>query len=373
MLTAVLGCSAEPATNVPPAQPLGGVAEEFPEPFTGPIRMLELRDGRVLLMDTRESRLLRLSFADGSADTITRNGEGPLEYSRSLFRLALAPGDSVWGYDLRRRRILVFDPDGNPARSFSTMVGTGRAAEMGAPWMIAVDSAGGWHGYGRRVTEEPPFLLPDFVVVRVDTRTGARDTVTQLDSPRSGRTPLGQSIVGDFEPRDAWTAFSDGRVLVVRGAEYLVELHHRDGGVDTVGRVPYRPVPLTLADAERQRDSSAKLLGALVATAMANIPQLENRPLPPTHVLPDPLPLHWPLLEEPEIPVDRRDRAWVRVRTAPFDTGSTRYDLLDRDGRFVTAVAVPARELVVGFGRGVVYTARRDADELLWLRRYPAP
>jgi hypothetical protein len=179
--------------------------------------------------------------------------------------------------------------------------------------------------------------------------------------------------VGDFEPRDGWAAFSDGRVLVVRGAEYLVELHHRDGGVDTVGRVPYRPVPLTQADAERQRDSSARQLGALVATAMANMPQLQNRPLPPTHVLPDPLPVHWPVLAEPEIPVDRRDRAWVRVRTAAFDTGSTRYDLIDRDGRFVTAVEVPAGELVVGFGRDAVYTARRDEEDLQWLRRYPLP
>lgn len=373
MLTAVLGCSAERASTVIAARPLSGAATEFPEPFTGPIRMVELRDGRVLLMDTRESRLLRLSFADGSADTVTRSGDGPLEYSRSLFRLAVAPGDSVWGYDLRRRRILVFDPDGSPVRSFSTMVAEGRAAEMGAPWMVAVDGADHWLGYGWRFTEEPPFILPNLVVARVDARTGVRDTVTHLASPRSGRTPLGQSIVGDFDPRDAWAAFSDGRVLVVRGAEYLVERHERDGRVDTVGRVPYRPVPLTQADAERQRDSSARQLGALVATAMASIPQLENRPLPPTHVLPDPLPRHWPVLVEPEIPVDRRDRAWVRVRTAAFDTGSTRYDLLDREGRFVTAVVVRAGELVVGFGRDAVYTARRDADGLQWLRRYPPP
>lgn len=373
MVIAALGCTADAATTVPVARPLAAAATEFPEPFTGPIRMVELRDGRVLLMDTRESRLLRLTFADGSVDSVTRSGEGPLEYSRSLFRLALAPGDSVWGYDLRRRRILVFDPDGDPVRSFSTMVGSGRAAEMGAPWMTAVDSAGGWLGYGRRTTEEQPFLLPDLVVVRVGTGAGARDTVTYLASPRSGRTALGQHIVGDFEPRDAWAAFSDGRVLIVRGAEYLVELHHLDGGVDTVGRVPYRPVMLTQADAERQRDSSARQLGALVATTLANMPEFANRPLPPTHVLPDPLPLHWPVLTEPDIPVDRRDRAWVRVRTAAFDTGSTRYDILDRDGRLVSAVEVPARELVVGFGRDVVYTARRDADELLWLRRYPLP
>lgn len=346
---------------------------EFPEPFTGPIRMVELRGGRVLLMDTRESRLLRLDFSTGLADTVSRSGEGPLEYRGSIFRLALAPADSVWGYDLRRRRILVFDPDGKPARSFSTMATEGRAAEMGAPWMVAVDSAGRWLGYGWRFTEEPPFILPNLVVTRVDSRTNFRDTITHLASPRSGRTALGQSIVGDFDPRDAWAAFSDGRVLVVRAADYLVELHHLNGRVDTVGRVPYRPVPLTLADAERQRDSSARQLGALVATAMANIPELKDRPLPPTHVLPDPLPLHWPLLTEPEIPVDRRDRAWVRVRTAPFDTGSSRFDLLDRDGRFVHAVLAPAGERLVGFGRDHVYLARRDEDGLLWLRRYPLP
>ena len=87
-------------------------------------------------------------------------------------------------------------------------------------------------------------------------------------------------------------------------------------------------------------------------------------------------PLQWattkPPLRSSTIRVDARQRAWVAVYDA-LDSLGTRYDLLDRDAKRVASVRIPRGEQLVGFGQNVLYTARRDADELVFLRRYPLP
>lgn len=95
-----------------------------------------------------------------------------------------------------------------------------------------------------------------------------------------------------------------------------------------------------------------------------------GRPVP---ALPEPLPQHWPLLRGDEVRVDWQDRAWVRVRNAPRDTGATRYDLFDHDGRFLKAVSVAPGGLVIGFGRSAVFVAWRDEEQLSWVARHPLP
>lgn len=63
----------------------------------------------------------------------------------------------------------------------------------------------------------------------------------------------------------------------------------------------------------------------------------------------------------------------MRVRSAPLDTGASRYDLFDRDGRFLKAVAVDAGGIVIGFGRSAVFVVWPDQDELRWVKRHPLP
>jgi len=335
--------------------------------------MAELRDGRVLLMDTRERRLLRIDFASGHVDTISRQGDGPLEY-RSMFVLANAPGDSVWGFDIVRRRMLVFSPDGEPARSFDLMYGVESTERLSGAWLRTVNPDGSWLGRAQRFSSRPPRISDTLWVLRHSPTGAAQDTIASLAGVAPRRNADRSSIITDFSDVDAWAAFSDGTVLVLRGAEYRVQIHHPDGRVVDAGVVPHRRLPLSLSDAELLRDSTAKQLGALVAATLANIPELRDRPPPPTHVLPDPVPTQWPLLVDGDaIAVDRSDRAWVRVRTAAFDTGATRFDLLGRDGKFIKAVSIPSGEHLVGFGPNTVYVARRDEDELLHLKRYPLP
>lgn len=369
----LLACGGAQQPAVPGAEQLSPAIAEFPEPFTGPIRMVELRDGRVLLMDTRERRLVRVDFTLGSLDTISRPGDGPLEY-RTMFVLAPAPQDGVWGFDLVRRRILEFGPDGVPLSSRDAGAGLDGVVRLSAPWLRTATSDGGWLGRAVRFGRGPGLIADTVWVLRVRPAQPVPDTVVSLRGRAPRRTALGSHVITAFDDVDAWAGFADGRVLVVRGDEYRVWLHHPDGRVEDAGVVPHRRVPLTRADAERVRDSVAAELGALVAATMANVPQLRDRPAPPTHVLPEPLPRVWPLLPDDDaIAIDWQQRAWLRVRTAAFDSGATRYDILDRDGRFLQAVRVPAGERVVGFGREAVYVARQDADQLLWLRKYPLP
>lgn len=372
-IAVIAACADQATVDVPAAEPIAAPIAELAEPLTGPIRMVELRDGRVLLMDTRERRLIRVDLASGAVDTISRQGDGPLEY-RSMFVLATAPGDSVWGFDIVRRRMMVFGPDGEPVRSFSTLVGDDPMQGLSGAWLRAVDSSGRWLGRAQRFSRVQPLISDTLVVLRTDPALQREDTVAILAGRSPRRNPDGSFLITDFTSTDGWAALSDGTVLVVRGSNYRIELHHPAGGVDTIGVIAHRRVVLAESDAERVRDSVAKVTGALVAAAMANIPDLKDGSRPPTHVLPQPLPTHWPLLagDEPVLS-DRQDRAWVRVRTAPFDSGATRFDLLGRDGRFVKAVEIPAGEELVGFGREAVYLARRDADGLLWLRRHPLP
>ena len=59
---------------------------------------------------------------------------------------------------------------------------------------------------------------------------------------------------------------------------------------------------------------------------------------------------------------------WIR-RTGPAGQPPT-YDVIDRAGKLVQKVVLPKGSRVVGFGNGVVYTARVDSDGLEYLQKH---
>lgn len=379
-LGAVAACSSgERVPAVPSASELGAEFDEFGEPFTGPIRLAELPDRRVLALDVRERRLVRLDFASNAQVLAARSGPGPLEY-RSGLTLVWAPGDSVWMFDIQQGRVLVFSPDGEPARSFSTIAADGDVmARLTSPWLRSVATDGSWYGRVQGMEVMPrPRVSDSIAVMRVDGASGARDTVTLIQGFRTSTEGPGETRrLNAFDPVDIWGVFPDGRVIVVQGETYAPIVIARDGSRIRAPAVPHRRVPLTRAEAEHVIDSTARITGQLVATALAQTPIGARAGLnaPPRVALPSPLPEHWPIFARgsPEILVDSRNRAWVPIRESPFDSTGVRYDLLDAAGKFLQAVRLPFEMVLVGFGRDALYVARRDADDLLWLRRYPLP
>ncbi|MBK9980488.1 MAG: hypothetical protein IPP20_21710 [Gemmatimonadetes bacterium] len=45
------------------------------------------------------------------------------------------------------------------------------------------------------------------------------------------------------------------------------------------------------------------------------------------------------------------------------------YDVFDGAGRVVERVALPPATRLIGFGKGTLYLARTDDDEVVWLQR----
>jgi hypothetical protein len=376
---AAIACR-EPSAPVPPAAPIGAVIDEHPQPFTGPIRLVELRDGRVVAYDARESRLVRVDFAAHAEEPLAGRGDGPLEY-KAGFKLVPAAGDSVWMFDLMKGRILVLAPDGAPVRSFAVTDADDSQARVNAPWLEGIAPDGGWVGRSRSYVVRSENGLPragfadSISVVRV-AAAGGHDTVANLATFRGLQASTGgtRSVIGSFDTRDGFGVFSAGRVLIVRGATYSPELHDPDGSVRSAEPVVHQRVALTDADVRMVMDSVRRMTSASMASVLAQMPGSGGAAAPSVeYVAPDPKPAFWPLLEHESIPVDRQDRAWVPVRDSSTATLGQRYDLLDRDGRFLQAVRVPLGAVLAGFGRTTLYIARRDDDDLLWLGRYPLP
>jgi hypothetical protein len=127
---------------------------------------------------------------------------------------------------------------------------------------------------------------------------------------------------------------SVARVVVLRDSSYVPELYLPDGTMRLADPIPYTPVPLTREAADRMLDSTARATGQMVARAMEGAGISAPRGLSAL-ALPNPLPSQWPLFDENAVAVDFKDRLWVRVRTAAFDTSAVRYDVINREGRFV--------------------------------------
>src|SRR5688572_14153302 len=112
LISASIADSQTPATRRP-----GAPQAEFAEPFSEIGAIRELRDGRVIAVDSRELTVKLLDFRSGTATTIGRSGDGPGEY-RWPSRLYRLPGDSTLLWDATGGRMMIIGPDGKPGAFF---------------------------------------------------------------------------------------------------------------------------------------------------------------------------------------------------------------------------------------------------------------
>lgn len=376
LLVAVLGCTESPPRDVPPAEPLGAATDSIATSFTMPRWLSESADGSLVLFDRAAEGLHRVPSGSGEAAPLSMRGRGPMEY-RMVQRILRGPGDTLFVMDLPGAKAIVLDAQARPVREQRSPVPTSMTSAFTDGWVRAISDAGDWFFSDREMRLSPSFFVDDSASVVIwRTASGRRDTLARV-----GMRPIEFSArtspprLDAFDPLDAWGVFRDGRVIVVRGRDYSIELVDPDGRVTQAGRGPTPLLSLAREDAEFTRDSlnrqRAELLRRMPMNPMSGAAGVSGGRPPPA--LPDPLPTHWPLLRGDEVHVDWQDRAWVRVRTAPRDTGPSRYDLFDRDGRFLKAVAVDAGGIVIGFGRSAVFVAWPDEDELRWVKRHPLP
>jgi hypothetical protein len=355
-----------------PAKALAAPIAEFAEPFSGPLQLLELRDGRVLVHDTKEKRLSLVDFTGAAMTDAAREGSGPTEF-RSALAILRAPGDTAWLYDIVQMRILVLTPDGKPVRTQPMMKQGDPMAMMNMAVIRELDARGRAFGEVRGMSfAEGTLKMADSVAI-VRVLDGKVDTLAKSRSHVSAPTISPQKITmraPGFPPVDAWGAFPDGRVMLIRGERYVPEIHLADGTRRTAAAVPFPRVVVTAADKAKMMADSRKAMEEAMSMGRA---MAGGQPMPEFEILE---PAEWqatkPPLKGGAIHVDPKNRAWVQVLEAGDPVGD-RYDLLDAEGRWVDAVRLPKDVALLGFGKGVVYGARKDADDLLWLQRYALP
>lgn len=347
---------------------------EIEEPWSGPLQVVELRNGNLVVHDSKEKRLVVVDFRTQSQRDAAREGGGPTEF-RSVIGMWRMPGDSVQLLDIFQSRFLILDPTG-VARRTQPLPGAGDPmAMMSRPMTRSLDATGRWYGEARAMSfEGGKFTMADTaLVLRTNPRTMRADTIARIPSflkaPQMSAQLMRLTVPG-YPAFDAWGNYPDGRVIVLRARGYVPEMVGVDGRVRRGAALPYARMAITAADKRQMMDSVRRTIDEGMRQA-AGAGMTGGQQMPRFELVePTPWQTEKPPFTSERVLIDPKGRAWVPVVDR---TPGQRFDILDADGRVVDAIKLPAKVSLLGFGATSVYTARTDADDLMYVRRHPLP
>ncbi len=403
-LGAVLALAAPSTASAQQARSLPAPQVTFAEPFSsirvGSVR--ELADGRVIVSDARDKILQAIDFRSGSATSIGREGSGPAEFGMPL-GLFTAPNDTTLMFDPLNNRYLVIGPDAKPVSTFR--VETPPPARAGGPggqggqmMMMgggfsarAADARGRLYGEGMPLTMGPngPVQADSTPLLRYDRATGKMDTLGYVGLAKSNVQTSGGS--GNFSiqigggnpltPRDEWAVFPDGRVAIVRHADYHVDWVLANGTKRATAPVRYSPIRIT--DADKREEEALRLRNRansiMIARTVDNGASRSSATMGGGANQPPPPPLtDWPDVKPPfrsgqaSVMARPNGELWVR-RTEAAGAKGTLYDVINASGVVTHQVRIPEGWTLVGFGNGTVYTTKLDEDDLVYLQRHAVP
>lgn len=346
---------------------------EFPDTFDQLNSVLELRDGRLIATDFAGPTVQIIDFARGTHTAIGRKGAGPNEYMMPDRPLP-GIGDTIFVADPGQNRFVRVTADGRVAGSFPWPPSTGiggqfRGADRQGRFYFLGSRYGQEAGGGMRraksidaafagVSDSAPLIRWDRLKGRFDTL--AHLHLAPLAKAGSGGAPGHQVIMSRPQPfgaEDDWAVMPDGRVAVIRAADYHVDWIGRDGRKVASAPNAYRPEKVTAADKARVLQPVRAMLSG---GTKFNVPAAKESDYT------------WPQLKPPFIArftlVTPEGRIWVQRSVA--DGAEPMYDELDERGQVARHYVAPKGARVVGFGKGTVYLTQPDEDDLLHLLRF---
>ena len=333
------------------------------ESFSQLAAVRELRDGRVLLVDTKEKLLQIGDFARKTVQTIGHQGSGPGEYNTPIGLVAM-PGDLTWVYDPLNQRFLVVSPDGKPGE-LVPLSSLGSLKGLSMMLLPSADARG--RLYFEAVNQTTMSGKDSTVILRWTRGQAALDTAGYVAPMDFGIETVGGKMriraMRMFAPQETWVVDPAGRLARVTPAPYRV-IWYDAARKATIGpAVRYQPVPVTEDEKDEVRKQIKQALAGVGAAAAVRqgfkVPEPEFAPTKP------------PFAGKGTALIGPAGEVWV-ARSGLLKE-PTRYDRFDPQGRLVGQVSLNPRSIVLGFGRGTLYVARKDEDDLMYLERYRWP
>lgn len=353
--------------RAPRPLPTAGMVEHE-ESFSRIKNVLGLADGRVVVPDATEKKLVLLDFTNQRATPLSRTGSGPTEFQTpgGVYR---GRGGAALVYDQNQRRFLRIEGNGSVAGAVSLPTSpTSMSVSDRGPDQFVPDTLG-------NVVSQTSTMQTGQIesrLMRFD-GDGAERELAKLTMPASrdvgGSTPgVSMRQLVRFSPADVWAVAPDGWVAVVSAAPYRVRWIPPAGSEVQGPALPFTPLPVTKEDRDAARTTTTNRPPATVTTRGPN----------GDRVVPMPRPNVEPLFADTkpafgtQVPqIDPTGRIWIERHVA--HGAAPLYDVIDRRGNLVDRIVFPMGTRLGGFGPGVLYAVRTDEDDLLYVQRYRMP
>ncbi|MEO5800187.1 MAG: hypothetical protein ABIZ70_12080 [Gemmatimonadales bacterium] len=362
----LLSAASLPAQATALGRPTGRLAEEFSD-----IRgARELKDGRLIVSDYIDQRVVLVDFEKGTVTSRIGKGGGPAEV-RLPTRLTPLAGDSTMVADIGNNRLLIVDGEGRGARTIPV-------TQEGLLGARGVDRSGAFYfaipGWAERDKELPNDSVR---IVRWNPRTGAMTNVAVVQGERMrsdirspALTPRIPTV--GYAAQDNWVVSDAGVLRIVRGGNYQVE-SRAPGAAPVIGpsyAYPTRPVTAS----ERAAYVHEFIAGSPTSGKGAN-GGMGQTPMPSDAELAQitrgtEFASHHPMFEPGAVKVTPGGQLWVGRRAGSGNT--MQYDIFDAAGRRTATVVLPPDRRVILIGRQSVYLIADD-DDIQRLERYPLP
>jgi hypothetical protein len=341
----------------PPVHKLTQPVATPKEAFSSIIGVTELSGQRVLVADDREGRLTILDLAKGSSRNIGRTGAGPGEY-RGIGSILPRRSGGAYLVDFANRRLLPIRDDGTFEQtiSFPTSI-----------MMKGIDDSGRVFGDAFMPRSSGGVRNDSMFILRWMPNTQQVDTVLTYNALLSASVAGAGGKIKAFAPTDTWMPLANGDIMLIDARTYHVTIL-RDG--KPLHRTAVRWTPLRFTAAERDAFEQkiaaqpTRTMGTGGGGAAGRSPQFEYPDFYP--------PFGGAGLGGLYTHRALNGHVWLqRVITAADPI--PKYDVLDARGTLLARVELPPRSRVIGVGRGVVYVAQRDADDLERVVVFKAP
>jgi hypothetical protein len=351
---------------------LGKPSQVLPNGFNRIGGAVELSDGRVLVSDRGDERVVVANMETGVTSPVSRSGSGPGEY-RFPDRLLQWAGDSTLLVDEGNSRLAVVGPDLRIHRTFTLQV-------AGVPAALIPRSV---DPQGRMLAQVPRWAASGFgkhgdsvPIVRVAGTNTQAEVVAwvRLTAEPPGGIKRGLPYV-PFSPQDVWAATGSGEIVVARSGDYHVEWLTAKGLVRGPA-IPYHALAVTMKDriAYTRNFLEHSSIGGRgganqTPTGLSALPSEMLTDAAVEQLAGDnPFASERPAFTD-ALPLLSRDGAFWVERSVP--EGAERvWDVFDGRGNPTFRVVAPVGRRLVALGRGAVYALTEDADGFEHLERY---